>query len=687
MNENKLEAPKAAKRPHTITTHGHPRTDPYYWLRERENAEVIDYLNAENEFTAATLAPVKEFEDKLFKELKGRIKENDSSVPFLSNGYFYYTRFEEGNEYPFYCRKQGSLDADESILLNVDQLAKGKEYFKIGAMEVSDDNRLLAYGEDLTGRRIYTIRIKDLETGELLPDAIPNTNGHGAWSADNKTLFYTLKDEATLRTYKIMRHVIGEPIVNDEEVFTETDETFFSAVYRTRSRNMLMIYSLSTMTSEYRFLDAKNPQGSFQTVQDRIPNVLYDAMNVGSKFYIRTNADGASNFKLMSVAVSSPGKVNWKEVIPHRSDILLEDATAFKEYLVTKERVRGISELRVMPWQDLSQGYYVECPEEGHGIWFSHNEEFDTNILRFSYTSMTTPMSVFDLNMNDQSSVLLKESPVLGGFDKNEYDSERVWVKVRDGVEVPVSIVYKRGFKKNGDQPVLLYAYGSYGSSTEPYFSSSRLSLLNRGFAFAIAHIRGGEEMGRHWYEDGKLLKKKNTFNDFIDCGDYLVNEKYAAKDKLFAMGGSAGGLLMGAVMNLRPDLWKGLVAAVPFVDVVTTMLDETIPLTTFEYDEWGNPNDKIFYDYMLSYSPYDNIEQRDYPNLLVTSGLHDSQVQYWEPTKWVALLRDRKTDENTVLLKTNMDAGHGGASGRFKQFREIALNYAFLFFLLGIEE
>ncbi|MCP4121355.1 MAG: S9 family peptidase [Bacteroidetes bacterium] len=687
MKKQMLQPPKAAQLPHEMVAHGHVRQDEYYWLRERGNEEVIQYLEAENAYTEGVLTPVKQFREQLFEELKGRVKEKDASVPYLSNGYYYYTRFEEGSEYPLYCRKKGSTDAEEEILLEVNELAAGKEYFKIGAREISDDNRFLAYGEDIVGRRIYMIRIKDLKTGELLEDSIPNTNGHAAWSSDNKTIFYTLKDEATLRTYKIMKHVIGQPNEQDEEVFTESDETFFSAVYRSRSKQFLMVYSLSTMTSEYRFLDAGNPSGEFKVVQPRIPNVLYDAMHVDDQFYIRTNADGADNFKLMSVPVSGPAKSNWTEVITHRKDVLLEDATAFRGFLVLKERIRGISELRVLSWNDMKSGYYIDCSEEGHGVWFGPNEEFNTDILRFSYTSMTTPMSQFDFNMKDKSRVLLKETPVLGGFNKEDYSSERIFVTVRDGAEVPVSIVYGKEYKKDGGQPLLLYAYGSYGSSTDPYFSSSRLSLLNRGFAFAIAHIRGGEEMGRHWYEDGKLLKKKNTFNDFIDCGEFLVKAKYAAADKLFAMGGSAGGLLMGAIINLRPDLWKGVVAAVPFVDVVTTMLDETIPLTTFEYDEWGNPNKEEYYHYMLSYSPYDNIASKTYPNLLVTSGLHDSQVQYWEPTKWVARLRDVKQGDELVLLNTNMDAGHGGASGRFKQFREIALNYVFLFYLLGIEE
>ena len=686
-HSNQPTAPIAKRIPYEHSIHNDIRTDPYFWLKHREDTAVLDYLSAENEYTKESLRPVEGFQQKLFDELKGRVKEKDATVPYLSNGYYYYKRFEEGGEYPFFCRKQGSIDSDEEVLLDVNELAKEHEFFSVGGQSISPDNRYLLYGEDNIGRRLYTLKLIDLHTGQYCEDTIPNTSGSAAWANDNATVFYTAKDIDTLRSFKVMRHRIGTPVAEDEVVFEEKDDTFYAGVYRCHSDAYLFIFSSSTLTSEHQFLSVNDAHGDFKMIQARTRGIEYDVEHAGDRFYIRTNTDQATNFKLVSCDIHNSTKEYWVDVLPHREDILLEDVLCFKDYLTVQERIRGISEIRILPWTDLNKGFYISHEEEAHSIWFGANEQFDTTTLRFIYSSLTTPVSTFDINMANGDRILLRERPVLGGFDKEDYDSERIWVTVRDGVEVPVSIVYRKGFKKDGTQPLLLYAYGSYGSSTDPYFSSNRLSLLDRGFVFAIAHVRGGQEMGRKWYENGKLLKKKNTFYDFIDCGDFLKGQLYCDPQQLFAMGGSAGGLLMGAIVNLRPDLWKGVVAAVPFVDVVTTMLDDSIPLTTFEYDEWGNPNQQEYYDYIKSYSPYDNVAAGDFPNILVTTGLHDSQVQYWEPAKWVAKMRSVKTDNNLLLLKTNMDAGHGGASGRFKQFREIALDYAFLLYLTGITE
>ncbi|MEZ5002333.1 MAG: S9 family peptidase [Chitinophagales bacterium] len=686
-NISAIIPPKAKVLPKELSIHGDTRIDNYFWLNDRDDQEVIDYLNAENDYTDKVLGHTKPFQVALFEELKGRIKEDDTSVPYLSNGYYYYYRFEEGKEYPIHCRKKGHLDAEEEILLDVNILAADHAYYGVGARSVSDNNQILAFAEDTVSRRIYTIKFKDLTTGTYLNDEIPNTSGGVAWAKDNQTVFYTLKDKETLRSYRIMRHVLGTPVESDVEIYTEEDDTFFSGVYRSRSNEFLMIYSHSTLTTEFQYLSADDPNGYFKVIQNRVIGLEYEPYHFGDHFYIWTNADNAKNYKLVRTPVNQTSLDNWLDVIPHRKDILLESILVFKEYLVLQERIKGISEIKVMPWVDFDKGYYVDFEEAAHAVDFGANEEFDTDELRFLYTSMTTPQSVFDFNLSTKARELKKERPVLGDFNKEDYQSERILVTVRDGVEVPVSMVYKKGFQKNGSQPFLLYSYGSYGHSLDPGFSPARLSLLNRGFGFAIAHIRGGQELGRQWYDDGKLLHKKNTFYDFIDIADWLIQNNYTSKEKLFAMGGSAGGLLMGAIANMRPDLWKGVLAIVPFVDVVTTMLDESIPLTTFEWDEWGNPKDKAYYDYIKSYSPYDNVTSKEYPNMLVTTGLHDSQVQYWEPAKWVAKLRALKTDSNLLLLKTNMEAGHGGASGRFEPLKEIALQYVFMFDLLDINQ
>lgn len=681
-----IQTPTVKKNPKELSVHGDTRIDNYYWLNDRENPDVIAYLEAENAYKDKMLAHTKGFQEKLFEEMKGRIKEDDQSVPYKDNGYYYLTRYVQGGEYPIYARKKGSLDAKEETLLNVNELAKPYDYFNVSGLSVSPDNKILAYNEDTLSRRIYTIRFKNLETGEMLADQIPGVEGYGAaWANDNKTVFYVAKDLETLRGYKVMKHKLGTPAAQDLEIFNEKDETFNLAIGKTKSKKYIMFASTQTLSAEYWVLDASVPDGKFHVIQPRERKLEYSVDHSGDKFYILTNLD-AKNFRLMEAPESKTTKDNWKEVIAHRSDVLLEGMDIFKSYLVLSERKNGITQLRVRPW-DGSPEHYLYFPEEAYVAGTTINLEYDTDLLRLNYQSMTTPSTTFDYNMKSKEFKQLKQQEVLGGFNPQDYQTERVYVTARDGAKIPVSIVYKKGFRKDGKSPLLLYAYGSYGYSMDPSFSSSRLSLLNRGFGYAIAHIRGGQEMGRQWYEDGKLLKKKNTFTDYIDCGDWLVANHYTNKGNLYAMGGSAGGLLMGAVANMRPDLFKGMVAAVPFVDVITTMLDETIPLTTFEFDEWGNPKNKEYYDYMKSYSPYDNVEAKTYPAMLVTTGLHDSQVQYWEPAKWVAKMRELRKDKNPLLLHTNMEAGHGGASGRFKALKETAMEYAFLLDLAGKNE
>ncbi len=680
MMEKNIHPPIAAKKPKELITLGHTRIDNYYWLNDRDNPDVIDYLNAENSYLDTMMSHTKAFREKLYEEMVGRIKQTDMSVPYKDNGYFYITRYEEGQEYPIHSRKKGAMDAPEEIMLDVNQLAKGFDYYAVAGRSVSPDNKLLVYGEDTLSRRIYTLKIKNLETGELLADVIPNTSGGATWAADNKTFFYTTK-EATLREYRIWKHVIGTSVGDDKLIFEENDETYSAFVYKTKSKKYIVIGSSSTLSQEYRVLRADNPDGEFKIFQPRIRNLEYDIEHYGDIWYVRTNKD-AKNFRLMKAPEVATGIEYWTQVIPHRDDVLLQGIDVFKDFLVLSERKAGITQLRVIPNQ--GKEHYIGFGENAYVASTSINPEFDTDILRLNYQSMTTPNTTYDYNMNTREKTLLKQQEVLGGFNASDYKSERIMVKARDGVSVPVSIVYHKNTPLDGTSPCLIYGYGSYGISMDPNFSLTRLSLLNRGFVFAIAHIRGGEEMGRQWYEDGKLLKKKNTFTDFIDCGKYLTANKYADPKKLYAMGGSAGGLLMGAVYNMAPEMWGGIIAAVPFVDVVTTMLDESIPLTTGEFDEWGNPKEKESYDYMMTYSPYDNVEAKNYPPMLVVTGLHDSQVQYFEPAKWVAKLRDMKTDQNPLLLSTNMEAGHGGASGRFRQFKETALEYAFLLDLAG---
>lgn len=683
-----VAAPVAEKKNKELTAHGDTRIDEYYWMNDYfkkgpDSTKVVDYLKAENAYLDTMMSGTKKFQEELFAEMKGRIKEKDESVPVLNNGYYYYSRTEEGKQYYKYCRKKGSLDAPEEILLDADKMAEGSGYFSATGFSVSPDNKLMAYGIDKLSRRQYTIYIKNLETGEILKDEIKGTGGNAVWAADNKTLFYTSNNQVTLLSEKIRKHKLGTDAATDMTVYEEKDPSNYIGVYKTKSRDYIVIYSSATLSSEYRILKASEPDASFTIFQPRIKDVLYGIDHWGDKFLIRTNLE-AKNFRLMEAPVDKTTRENWKEVIAHRADVLLEDIDLFKDHWVITERKDGLLQMRI---REIASGkeHYLDFGEPAYTAYVGANPEFNTTNLRYNYTSLTTPNSVFDYDMNTKSKKLMKEQEVLGGFNKADYVTERVYATTKDGAKVPVSIVYKKGAKKDGSAPLLLYAYGSYGASMDASFSSNRLSLLNRGFVYAIAHVRGGQEMGRQWYEDGKLMKKKNTFTDFIDCGEFLIKEKYTSKGHLYAMGGSAGGLLMGAIVNMAPDLWNGVVAQVPFVDVITTMSDPTIPLTTNEYDEWGNPADKDAYFYMKSYSPYDNVEKKNYPNMLVTTGLHDSQVQYFEPAKWVARLRVMKTDKNLLLLKTNMEAGHGGASGRFDYLNEIALEYAFLMALEGI--
>ena len=674
-----LTAPVAKKVAEEMTIHDDTRVDQYYWMNQRDSDGVINHLNEENAYTKEMFSHLEDYQEELFEEIKGRFKQNDMSVPYDYNGYTYQTRYEEGKEYAIYERSPVGT-SDTELLLDANVEADKYDFYSVGGLNVSPNNKIMAFGEDTLSRRIYTVKFKDLETGELLEDMIPNTNGSVTWAEDNKTVFYSVKDDA-LRSYKIFKHKLGTPISEDVEVYHEADETFGTYVYKTKSRKYIVIGCFQSISTEFRVIPADQPDAEFKIFQPRERDLEYNIDHFGDSWYVITNMD-AQNFRLMRTDLDKTSKENWEEVIAHRSDVLLEGMDIFEDYLVLSERKNGINQLRVMPWE--GEEHYIDFKEDAYMAYTSTNPDFNTDKLRLGFTSLTTPNTIFEYDMADQSFKTLKETEVLGGFDKNNYQSERIYVTARDGVKVPVSIVYHKDTKIDGTAPCLLYGYGSYGASMDPYFSATRLSLLDRGFVYALAHIRGGQEMGRQWYEDGKLLNKKNTFNDFVDCGKYLVANKYAAEDNLFAMGGSAGGLLMGAVVNQAPDMWKGIVSAVPFVDVVTTMLDESIPLTTGEYDEWGNPNDKEYYEYIKSYSPYDNIEAKDYPAMLVTTGYHDSQVQYFEPAKYVAKLREMKTDNNPLVFHINMDAGHGGQSGRFRRFKETAMEYAFMLDLAG---
>lgn len=687
MNIMKTISPQAKKISKTIEKHGDIRQDDYYWLNNPEDPEVIDYLEEENAYYSKMTAHTKKLKEDLFEEMKARIKEDDQSVPYKLNGYYYITRYEKGKDYPIYTRKKGSMDAPEEILFDVNEMAKGHAFYNLAGINVSEDNKLVSFGVDTLSRRKYDIFIKNLETGEIYPERIPLTTGGATWGNDSKTLFYTRKDEKTLRADRIYRHTLGADPSQDKLVYTEDDDTFGTYIYKSKSRKYLIIASYSTLTSEYRVLKADNPQGEFRVFQPRERGLEYGISHYGDSWYVLTNKDKALNFKLMKTSEDKTTKENWVDMIAHRADVLLEDIDIFKDYLVVSERSNGLTQIRIRRWDD-SQDYYLPFDNETYTAFTTQNPEFDTKKLRYGYNSLNTPASVIDFNMETKEKTILKEAEVLGGkFDKDNYKTERLWATARDGKKIPISLVYRKGIKKDGTNPLLQYGYGSYGATIDPYFSSVRLSLLDRGFIFAIAHVRGGEYMGRQWYEDGKLLTKKNTFTDFIDVSKYLIEQGYTSSPHLYASGGSAGGLLMGAIVNMAPELYNGILASVPFVDVLTTMLDDTIPLTTGEYDEWGNPNILEYYNYIKSYSPYDNVEAKQYPNMLVTTGLHDSQVQYYEPAKWVAKLRALKTDSNLLLMHTNMDAGHGGASGRFEALKEVAMDYAFLLDLEGIKK
>lgn len=685
FHPEQFDAPHPEKQPKSLrSASGDLRTDNYYWLNERDNPAVTAYLEAENRYADSVLAPVAGLQTRLFEEMKARIKQDDNSVPFLKNGYWYYTRFENGKEYPVYCRKKGALDAPEELMLDVNTLAQGRPYCQAVGLSVSPDNRLLFYGVDFSGRNLFEGRILDLQSGKLLPEQFNGVlTGSAAWSNDNHYLFYETKDPVTLRTDKIMRHQIGAPAKNDALVLEEKDETLYLSLAKSKSEQYIFVNHGYTENLETHFLDAGKPLGEFRLVRPKEKDFFYTLEHRGDKFLIRTNWN-ARNFRLMEAPVSAPGQENWKEILPHRPDVLLEGIDVFQDYLVAAERKGGLAQMHIIRWSDGDE-HYLDFGEPTYTAYPDANPEFNSTNFRFRFASLKTPGSVFDYAMDTRQKTLRKTDPVLGGFDSSNYTTEFIWAKARDGVQVPISLVYKNGLVRNGNAPCLLVGYGSYGYAYDPGFNRDVLSLLDRGFVYAIAHIRGGTEMGYDWYDDGKMLRKMNTFTDFIDCAAALCAEKYTGADRLFASGRSAGGLLMGAVANMAPQQFKGIIAGVPFVDVLTTMSDPDIPLTTGEYTEWGNPAVKEEYDYMKRYSPYDNVQAQGYPHLLVLTSFSDSQVQYFEPAKWVAKLRDLKTDGNTLLFKTNMTGSHGGSSGRFERLKERALEYSWMLGLMGI--
>ena len=693
----KTELPVAIKKPYEMTIHDHTRVDDYYWMRltdEQKSAKeydiqtqrVIDYINLENIYKEQSLAHTNKLQDKLFNEMIARIKKDDNTTPYLKNGYYYYSRFEKNKEYAIHCRKKGSLDAKEEIILDENELAEGYDYFALYDKYVSPDNNWLAFNIDTLSRRFYTIYFKDLRTGKILDTSIPNTEGDDiAWANDNKTIFYTTKNKTTLLSEKIYRHKLGTDSSNDVLVYHEKDIEFYSGVYRSKSGKFIIIWNNSTLVSDYHILSTDNPDGDFVNFTPRGTQHEYTIIHQGNKFFITTNWN-AKNNRLMEVQDNDTEMSNWKEVIPHREDAQILEIDSFKDYIVINERIDGLSQLRVFN-QNTETDYYIDFEENAYAAYISINKEYDTDILRYAFSSLITPRSIYDYNMDSRERTLMKVEEPVNGYNSADYQSERIYIDSRDGKIIPISLVYKKDLKTEKAQNLLLYGYGSYGATEDPYFSRTRISLLDRGFIFAIAHVRGGQIYGRQSYDDGKLFNKINTFNDFIDVGKYLIKNNYTDSNHLFCSGGSAGGLLIGAVINMAPELWKGAIAAVPFVDVVTTMLDPTIPLTSNEWDEWGDPREKEYYDYMFSYSPYDQVENLDYPNLLVTAGFFDSQVQYWEPLKWVAKLREYWQGNNKLLLHTDMESGHGGKSGRFRRYKDYALNYAFLLDLAGIKE
>lgn len=678
--------PQPVKEKKMLEIHDDLRVDDYYWLNERENPKVIQYLDDENKYTKAMMKHTENFQKNLFKEIKDRIKEDDESVPYKHKGYWYITGYKKGGEYPIFSRKKGSLEAKEEVLFDVNEMAQGYKYYNLGDFNVSPDNQLSSFGVDTLSRRVYTLYFKDLKTGKTLPDHIEDTTGSAVWAADNRTIFY-VKKNFSLRPFQIFKHVLGTRHSQDTLIFHEKDETFHISIFKTKSEQYIIIGSYSTVSNEYRFISTDRPNAAWKIFQTRERDLEYSVDHFGDHFYIVTNKDKAINFKVMKTPIDQTEKIHWTHVIPHRKEYFIEDIEIFKDHLVIEQRHKGLIEFEIHRW-DKSGNYKLDFGEETYTASISTNLDFDTPIFRYHYSSLITPFSVIDFDMETRQKEIKKEQEVLGGkFDKRNYISERIWATARDSRKIAISLVRHKDTKISPDTPLLLYGYGSYGLTINPQFNSVRLSLLDRGFIYAIAHIRGGQYLGRPWYEAGKVLQKKNTFHDFIDSARHLIAEKYTSPKHLYAMGGSAGGLLMGAVINMAPELFHGVIAEVPFVDIVTTMLDKSIPLTTGEYDEWGNPNEKKFYKYMKSYSPYDNVSAQNYPHMLVTAGLHDSQVQYWEPAKWVAKLRELKKDDNKILLRTNMDTGHGGASGRFEALKEIALEYAFLLDLEGIKK
>lgn len=684
FHPEQFAAPHPEKKPkELVSASGDKRTDEYYWLNERENPAVTAYLESENRYADSVLAPTAALREQLYAELKGRIKEDDQSVPYFKNGYWYFSRFETGKEYPIFSRKKGTQDAAEEVMLDVNQLAEGKPYCQVGGISVSPDNRTLAYGVDYTGRNLFKLYFKDLTTNKLLPDNF-DYGGSVGWALDNKTVLYDTKDKVTLRNDKVWRHVLGTPQKKDVLMYEEKDETQYAYLNKSKSEQYFFINCAYTQTVEVLYLDASNPTGHFKSVRPREKDFFYDIEHWNDKFLVRTNWD-AKNFRLMETPVSDPRRENWKDVLPHRDDVLLDGFTVFKDHLVTAEHKGGLSQVHIVRWADKAD-HYIEVGEPTYVCGIDANPEFDTKNLRYGFASMKTPYTTVEYDMESRAKKVLKVAPVLGNFNSDNYQTEYVMATARDGVKVPISLVYKKGTAKNGSAPCHITGYGSYGSSYDPFFNRDKISLIDRGFVVAIAHIRGGMEMGYKWYEDGKMMKKMNTFTDFVDCADFLVKEKYTSADRLFAEGRSAGGLLMGAVTNLRPDLFKGIITGVPFVDVLTTMSDPSIPLTTGEYTEWGNPAVKEQYDYMKTYSPYDNLKPGNYPNMLVLTSFSDSQVQYFEPAKYVARLRDLKQDKNVLLFRTNMTGSHGGNSGRFKRLEERALEYAWMMGLLGMD-
>ena len=677
MHKMTAEHPFATKNPHSLEKHGDVRSDDYYWLRDRENPKVIAHLKAENKFTSDVLSPVKSLETKIFNEMKGRIKEDESSVPAKMGDYYYLARYEKGQQYPIYSRKKGSLDATEEILLDIPKLAEGHNFYETSGPLISPNQQIMAFAADTVGRRFYTMYFKDLKSGKLLPDKIENINANLVWAADNETVFYSEQHPETLRTEKVYRYSLKTH--QKELVYFEKDETFSVFVYKSLSRKFIYIGSHSTLTSETLYIPVDKPLDKFKVFAPREKDHEYTVTDGGDKFYIITNKN-AKNFKLMTAELGHTDIKSWKELIPHRADVYLQDATVFKNHIALDERRNGLTEIQLTDRMG-KKSYYIPFADQSFLAVVGDNREFDSEWMRFNFESMRRPPSIFDINMKSHEQVLKKTHEV-PNYNPELYKTERIFITVRDGTKVPVSLLMKKDFQKNSKAPMLIYGYGSYGVNMDPWFSSDIFSLIDRGFIYAKAHIRGGSEMGRDWYDNGRTIYKLNTFTDFIDCTENLVKDGYASPSRVYAMGGSAGGLLMGAIMNMRPDLYKGVVAQVPFVDVITTMLDESIPLTTGEYDEWGNPNEKKAYDYIKSYSPYDNVTDRKYPNTLVTTGLHDSQVQYWEPAKWVAKLRDHNKGDSVILLKTDMESGHGGASGRFDALKDTATEYAFILML-----